>query len=95
MLIAILIALQIADIATTYLALTRAGAREANPVVAWFIARLGLLPGLIIAKIVLVVPVIALGAKMPAVLISGIALYAAVIVNNLIVVRRAMNKKSA
>ena len=41
--------LQIADIATTIRALDR-GARELNPVVRWFMARMGTLPGLVALK---------------------------------------------
>lgn len=45
----LLIALQVADIITTIIAL-RGPAHEANPIVAWFIAKIGLVPGLIVTK---------------------------------------------
>lgn len=48
-LIVLFIALQIADIATTIRALDH-GARELNPVVRWFMAHLGTLPGLMVVK---------------------------------------------
>lgn len=48
-LIILFVALQIADIATTIRALDR-GARELNPVVRWFMARLGTVPGLVVIK---------------------------------------------
>ena len=47
--IAILIALQIADGVTTYMVLTRGGS-ELNPVVDWLIKKLGLETGLFVAK---------------------------------------------
>ncbi len=87
-LIIVLIGLQLADIVTTWLALRGGAAREANPVVRWFIERLGLVPGLVAAKLALVAPVLAVATASTTALWLGIALYAAVIVNNIIVLRR-------
>lgn len=46
----ILVGLQVADFATTYVALGRPKFREANPIVAELIDRLGLFCGLLVAK---------------------------------------------
>lgn len=52
-LLAVFAALQIADIATTLRALKlNPGAREANPVMRWFMARFGMLGGLVVPKLV-------------------------------------------
>lgn len=56
-LLLLLVLLNIEDIRTTHFIL-RNGGRELNKVVGWFIARFGLLPGLIIAKVLVLAPVI-------------------------------------
>lgn len=50
-LLALFVALQIADIVSTVRALNR-GARELNPVMRWFMARLGRVGGLVAPKVI-------------------------------------------
>lgn len=44
------IAMQVCDGVTTYIALAEMNGREANPVVRWVLEKLGLIPGLIAVK---------------------------------------------
>jgi hypothetical protein len=90
-LIWILIALQAADVATTVLAL-RAGAVEANPVMRALQMRLGTLTGTLAMKALFIA--VTLGAHFTVgvhlwALACLIALYVYVVVNNLVVIRRA------
>ena len=50
LLLVALAGLQIADGITTYSAIRRKKGREQNPIVNWFIERLGLFPGLFLVK---------------------------------------------
>lgn len=49
-LLILIVALQLADIATTYFALTRGKGVEANGILAKLFAKIGLLPGLVLIK---------------------------------------------
>lgn len=49
-LIAYVMLAQVADFATTRFAISKGWAREANPIVAWLITKLGLTGGLLVAK---------------------------------------------
>lgn len=84
------IALQIIDIASTVIAIRRGGV-ERNPIVARAIARWGLIPGLLVGKAppAVALTVAALGWVPEAhwIIWGACAFFAAVIVNNLIVIR--------
>lgn len=86
--IMLLIILQIADILSTFYALRGGNAREANPVVLWFIERFGLFPGLLISKATIVAPVIYIGANHSVALWIAVAAYVLVLINNLVVLKR-------
>ena len=58
LLIIALLVLQGLDIYTTYKVISSGKGYEANPVIAWVIAKLGLLRGLITAKVVIFIPCI-------------------------------------
>ncbi|MDD2664386.1 MAG: DUF5658 family protein [Dechloromonas sp.] len=82
--------LQLADAWTTDRGLAR-GLREINPAMAWLIARYGRRPALAVAKLVMIA--IALGATaagwMPWPVLAAIdAVYAGVVVNNALRLRR-------
>jgi hypothetical protein len=47
----LLVILQLADVATTHYALRTGKAKESNAIMAWLMARLGVLTALVIAKI--------------------------------------------
>lgn len=80
--------LQCADVATTLYVLKRGG-REANPVMAAIMARLGNVAGLVVPKLVILAVVYryALPSSSSFALLVACALYAAVIVNNANVIR--------
>lgn len=50
LLLALLMALQIADVCTTYFVISRGIGHEANPIMLWMLDSFGLLPGLLIPK---------------------------------------------
>jgi len=88
-LLAILIALQVADFVTTYLALRRPGNREANPIVAKVIDALGLVPGLLVVKgSVVALLVVAAPYLSGFVLVPLLAMYVWVVINNIGVIRK-------
>ena len=83
-LLALLLALQVADGRTTYLLLSRGG-RELNPVVRWAINRCGLVPGLLLAKGAVALSVVGctLAGQIPVwSLLALCALYLVVVVRN-------------
>ena len=86
--IALLVILQLLDVATTWYALEKAGLAEGNPVARWFIEKLGLIPGLLALKG-------SLGAVLWAtdptdlVLIFGCILYVGVVGNNAYLIYRS------
>lgn len=89
-LFAVLLVLQLADVATTYYIVSRQIGREANPFMAWMICQFGLVTGLLLPKAAM------LAALYLAVLEPGIthwalagliALYVWVIYNNVGVIR--------
>lgn len=85
-----LVILQGADIWSTWRVLA-AGGRELNPVVAEFIARLGLLPGLVAVKLPPTLAAVAATyyGLLPWWLLAGLcALYVGVVANNLRALRR-------
>ena len=78
--LAIFAALQACDIALTYRILAKGG-RELNPVMAWLFARIGVVPGLIVSKAVIIGLV---GQYAPWQVTAGLCvLYAVVVGNNL------------
>lgn len=94
-LLTLIVALQIGDIVTTYLALTRAKGVEANGILARLMARFGVLPTLLVVKGLFVsglvwatplLPIVAFGLAVPwlPVALLGVvaAGYLAIIVNN-------------
>ena len=86
-LVYIIAALQVLDVATTWYALEKAGLGEGNPIARWFIEKLGLIPGLLALKG-------SLGAVLWAtnptdlVLIFGCILYVGVVGNNAYLIYR-------
>lgn len=83
-LLVLLVVLQLADFWTTYHLLARAG-RELNPVVRWAINRFGLVPGLALAKglVILALVVGALTGQLPVwSLLALCSLYLVVVVRN-------------
>lgn len=87
-LLVILIALQVADGWTTWRALSDGKAREANPLLAWLMERIGTVPALLAVKGagVAISVYLVLSAPVAAGLMAlG---YAAIVANNLRVMRR-------
>lgn len=81
-----LLLLQYGDVWTTYRLLERGG-RELNPIVAWPIKRLGLLPGLLAVKLPICAALIAatFAGMMPAWLLTALcALYLVVVTQNIL-----------
>lgn len=87
--LAVLILFQVLDGLTTWFAITRHGAREANPVVAWFLARFGLIPGLVAAKAIGAGASLWLATVSPLAALVCAAVYAWIIWNNWQVIRNA------
>lgn len=100
-LLTFIVALQLADIVTTYLALTRGKGVEANGILARLMARFGLLPTLLVVKGLFVsglvwatlhLPIVAFGLAvpwLPAALLGVVAAgYLAIVVNNVRVLRK-------
>ena len=56
-LLALSILLQAGDVATTYKVLSQRGYEKA-PVAKWFIQTLGILPGLIVLKLIVTIPIV-------------------------------------
>lgn len=80
----ILLALQALDLVTTYLALKDGRNREANPIIAGTIRKLGLVPGLLLAKFFAVgITIWASQVLSPLVLFAFIGFYVYVILRNL------------
>lgn len=73
--------LQIADIATTGYLLNIPGHLEANPIMRWSIKQLGLWPGLILPKAV-IVALLFIAPTVSWILYALSAFYTAVVVNN-------------
>ena len=73
----VLVALLAAD-AWLAIAIIRNGGREMNPIVKWFIAKLGLLPGLIVSRAIALV----LAILWPRAIWALIVAYAAVVLWN-------------
>lgn len=72
--------LQVADIFTTWKVLSQGG-RELNPVMAWVMGRLGVLPGLVLAKLALLGLLVSCPPNL--MVMAGLCvLYAAVVVRN-------------
>lgn len=81
---AIFILLQLGDFVTTRQVLSRGG-RELNPIVQWLMTRLGIIPGLAVAKILAVALIVYLTATTQidqTVLIILNLIYLAVVINN-------------
>ena len=88
--IALFALLQVADIGTTVMFLKRNGF-ERNPLVAKAMDRLGVIPGLVLVKTVLIGPVIyfaMLGAVPEWVIWAMSMFYVAVVINNIMVIRK-------
>lgn len=88
----VLTVLQVADVLTTYYIVKRGIGYESNRAMAWLIARLGLVAGLVLAKaaIVLLLYLLVLPDPHAAyVLAALIGLYTWVLANNAGVIRRA------
>ena len=86
------IALQVLDVATTYYALTSIkGTYETNGIMAKIMAKLGLIPTLLLKLAVAVGVLVWSKASPDAVLILGAAcaIYTLIVVNNIMVMRRA------
>jgi len=89
-LFAVFVGLQVGDVLTTVRALDN-GATEANKIVQWVMARIGVIPALIVVK------VLAVGAMLAAVILAPELarfvlaaldlLYLAVVINNVRVIR--------
>lgn len=52
---AVFVALQIGDIISTTLALQKSNVVEGNPIVRWIMDRVGILPALVLSKVVVIV----------------------------------------
>lgn len=78
----VLIGLQGLDFVSTYRGIKSGKAKEANPVVAWLLKKLGLVIGLIIAKSVGVAVAVGMYLFAPIMLVPFIAIYTYVVCNN-------------
>lgn len=86
-----LVALQVADVATTAYAIRRNVGREANPIMAWLIDDLGLAVALLLPKAImlfLLYRYVLPGEFAAPILGAFIALYAWVVFCNVMVIRR-------
>jgi len=81
-LIGIFTVLQILDIWTTYTVITKCNGVEQNPIMDKIISWLGLLPALIVTKIIAVCLVIYISTVYPLLLIAFVVLYTVVIIHN-------------
>jgi len=86
------IALQIADIWTTHKCLQRPDRKEANKVIAWLMSKMGVLPALIALKVPIICAVgyVTLCLSVPwwpIALVMLCVFYAAVVVNNIRLLR--------
>lgn len=82
-LIAFLIALQIIDAVTTYIALKNPKLRESNKLILWLMGRVGLLPALVIFKGALIVLLVLAAAFVPDGVVAALCMfYCWVIWNN-------------
>ena len=88
-LLLLVIALQVADIVTTYLIIQRGG-RELNPLIAAAMAKIGVLPALLVTKGALIALMVSVNHVEGMIYVFAFlaALYAFVISNNLRVLRR-------
>jgi hypothetical protein len=77
----LLIALQLLDLATTYYAVEKQGKREANKLLAKLFDRIGVVPTLLLTKGAVIVGLLMVDLH-EYVLLALIALYVAVIINN-------------
>ncbi len=86
--IVILLILIALDVVTT-LAILRKGGRELNPVLGWLMARLGAVPALLVTHGLLAAGVLfcPLFAD-PVALVMGVVIYGALLVNNVLVLRK-------
>jgi len=88
LLLSILI-LNIVDIYTTYQAISNSNAKELNPIVRFFIDKLGLVFGLLLTKAIFIAFIIAVYQYLPIYALIGInILYIAIIINNLIIIKK-------
>lgn len=78
----VLIGLQGLDFVSTYRGINSGKAKEANPVVAWLLQKLGLVPGLLIAKSGGVAVAVGMYLFAPIMLVPFIAIYTYVVYNN-------------
>ena len=86
--IAALISLQVLDIISTYLCLKSESGAEANPWLAKLMAKIGLLPALVLAKGLFIAMLILWGYLVPtAFIVVMIAFYVYVVVNNFKILR--------
>ncbi len=81
-LLILLVALQVADAYLTWRVLA-AGGRELNPVVRFLIGRLGLVPGLAVAKLTLTILSVLFLFDQPLVLLGAVGLYVWVVDHNI------------
>ena len=82
------VALQIADVVTTMIALKK-GAQEGNPLLAPLFKKFGAMPVLLASKIVIVASVVTIHQTLTNFALGlGVVVYGAVVLNNLIVLRR-------
>jgi Domain of unknown function (DUF5658) len=86
----LLLLLQVSDVGTTAYALKRGIGAEGNPVVAKLIKAMGIIPGLLMVKALLLGPVIyiAYTRDYTQALIVLVVIYAAVVINNVVVIRK-------
>jgi len=84
-----LIVLQVLDLITTYLCIARKKGHEANPLMAWVFAKLGLPVGLLLTKGTVIAALLYGGAALPPVAFYVlIAFYSYVVHSNIRIVRR-------
>lgn len=90
------IALQLVDFATTHYALRQPGTKEGNGVMAWLMARIGVLPALIVTKLGFAVVLWVYGPLAPMwALWIVLVVYLVVAVNNVRVIRSVRAKRAA
>lgn len=86
-LLALCMILQILDGVTTYLAVSRGGF-ERNPLVRWFLQKLGLCGGLIVTKVLACVFAAVIYLALPVLLYLAAVIYLGVVLGNVSVLRR-------
>ena len=89
LLFVVLVALQIGDIYTTYVVLTKQNGVEINPIVRKVMSTMGILPGLLTMKSALLLFVYFMPPNAQIIVLwFGVVLYAVVVFNNFTVMRK-------